>query len=793
MPPSSESSAESSAESNIQVEPPSDFTGIHLGDPKEQAAGMPAVLSSFKHVFGQAGLRKGAAGMAKLNQMDGFDCPSCAWPDPDDERASTEFCENGAKALASETTQRRVTPDFFRKHSVAEISAESDYWMEQQGRLTNPMVLREGATHYEPIDWDEAFSLIAEELNALDSPHEAIFYTSGRTVNEAAFLYQLFARMYGTNNLPDCSNMCHESSGAAMNLAVGVGKGTVTLEDIRKADTLLIVGQNPGTNHPRMLSALQEAVREGAEIVAVNPMREAGLMGFAHPQEIRGAMGQATPLACDFLPVKINGDLALFQGLGKALLECEEKAPGAVLDREFIAEFTHGFEEYRANIASVSWEEIVKRSGLEEEAIRRTADRIRRKEGRLITCWAMGLTQHRNAVATIREVINVHLLLGAIGREGAGLCPVRGHSNVQGDRTMGIFEKMPAWFHDAIDQEFKFQSPREIGYDVVGSIQAMHGGKASVFVGMGGNFLQATPDTGYTAEALQRCRLTVQVSTKLNRGHLVTGKIGLILPCLGRSEIDRNERGEPQFATVENSMSVVHQTQGTFKPASENLLSETQIVARLAKAVLGEKATVDFLELAGDYDRIRDRVERVVPGFRHFNRRVREPGGFYLPNGARERKFETKTGKAEFSSEPLTSADLEEGQLMLMTVRSHDQFNTTVYGLNDRYRGIGNERRILFMNPEDMKERDLKPLEEIDIAGVADDRERIARKFLAIPYEIPRRAVAGYFPELNPLVPIGDVAEISNTPCSKSIPVVVTKSVARENAAALAGAGATAI
>lgn len=793
MPPSSESSAESSAESNLHVEPPSDFTGIELGDPKEKAAGMPAVLSSFKHVFGQAGLKKGAAGMAKLNQMDGFDCPSCAWPDPDDERASTEFCENGAKALASETTQRRVTPDFFRKYSVTEISAESDYWMEQQGRLTNPMVLREGATHYEPIEWDEAFSLIAKELNALDSPHEAIFYTSGRTVNEAAFLYQLFVRMYGTNNLPDCSNMCHESSGAAMNLAVGVGKGTVTLEDIRKADTLLIVGQNPGTNHPRMLSALQEAVREGAEIVAVNPMREAGLMGFAHPQEIRGALGQATPLACDFLPVKINGDLALFQGLGKALLEREEQAPGAVLDREFIAEFTHGFEEYRANLQAVSWEEIVARSGIEEEAIRRTANRLLRKEGRFITCWAMGLTQHRNAVATIREVINVHLLLGAIGREGAGLCPVRGHSNVQGDRTMGIFEKMPAWFHDAIDREFGFQSPREIGYDVVGSIRAMHAGEASVFVGMGGNFLQATPDTGYTAEALQRCRLTVQVSTKLNRGHLVTGKVGLILPCLGRSEIDRNERGEPQFATVENSMSVVHQTRGTFKPASENLLSETRIVARLAQAVLGDRTTVDFLELAGDYDRIRERVERVVPGFEDFNRRVREPGGFYLPNGARERKFATSTGKAEFSCEPLSSADLEEGQLMLMTVRSHDQFNTTVYGLHDRYRGIGNERRILFMNPEDMKERDLKPLEPIDIAGVSGDRERVARKFLAIPYEIPRRAVAGYFPELNPLVPIGDVAEISNTPCSKSIPVVVTKSVSRESATALAGAGATAI
>ncbi len=773
---------------NVQIEPPDTHTGIRLGKPKDQAAGLPAVLSSFKHVFGLAGLKKGATGMAKLNQTDGFDCPSCAWPDPDDERAATEFCENGAKALASETTQRRVTPEFFRKHSVAEISAQSDYWMEQQGRLTHPMVLREGATHYEPINWDEAFALIAGELNALASPHEAIFYTSGRTVNEAAFLYQLFVRMYGTNNLPDCSNMCHESSGAAMMASVGVGKGTVTLEDIRKADVLLVVGQNPGTNHPRMLSALQEAVREGAEIVAINPMKEAGLVGFAHPQEFKGALGQATPLACDFLPVKINGDQAIFQGIGKALLEWEEDAPGTVIDREFIEESTHGYEAYRENIRQVSWAEIVERSGIDEEAIRRTADRLLRGEGRLITCWAMGLTQHRNAVATIREVINVHLLLGAIGREGAGLCPVRGHSNVQGDRTMGIFEKMPAWFHDALDAEFGFTSPREIGYDTVGAIQAMHGGKASVFLGMGGNFLQATPDTGYTAEALRRCRLTAHVSTKLNRGHLVTGKIGLILPCLGRSEIDRNDAGEEQFATVENSMSVVHQTRGVFKPASEHLLSETRIVARLARAVLGARATVDFEELAADNDRIRERIERVAPGFEDFNRRVREPGGFYLPNAARERRFETVSGKAEFSIAPLTSADLDEGELMLMTVRSHDQFNTTVYGLNDRYRGIGNERRVLFMHPRDMEERGLKPLDEIDIVGVSDDRERVARRFLAIPYEIPRRAVAGYFPELNPLVPIALVAEISNTPCSKSIPVRVTRSAREIDVAAIAGA-----
>lgn len=770
------SEQEKKGHGEVREESPEKLTGIKVSAPKEKAAGLPAVASSFRHIFGQAGLKKGVMGMVKLNQKDGFDCPSCAWPDPDGERAATEFCENGAKALASEITRRQAGVEFFAKHSVAEISEQSDYWMEQQGRLVHPMVLREGASHYEAISWDEAFELIAGELRDLGSPHEALFYTSGRTVNEAAFLYQLFVRDFGTNNLPDCSNMCHESSGAAMMASLGVGKGTVTLEDLHQAETILVVGQNPGTNHPRMLSALQEAVRNGAEIVAVNPMKEAGLVGFAHPQELRGAMGMATPLSCDFLAVKINGDQALFQGLSKAILEWEEEKPGTVLDGEFLREFTQGFAEFREHIEGVSWDEIEERSGLERSAIERTAKRVVRGERRLITCWAMGLTQHRNAVATIREVVNLHLLVGAVGRVGAGLCPVRGHSNVQGDRTMGIFEKMPEWFLQALDEEFGIKSPREVGFDTVESIRAMHDGRASVFFGMGGNFLQATPDTHFTAEALRKCRLTVQVSTKLNRGHLVTGRVGLILPCLGRSEIDRNAMGVPQFATVENSMSVVHQTRGTFEPTSEDLLSETVIAARLAEATMRGRTKVDYLGMAADYDRIRNRIERVVPGFTDFNARVREPGGFYLPNGARERDFSTATGKAEFAVSPLTSADLREGEFMLMTVRSHDQFNTTVYGLHDRYRGIGNERRILFMNPKDLAELGVKPMGMIDIETAKDDRERRVEGFLAVPYEIPRRAVAGYFPELNPLVPLDLTAEISNTPCSKSIPVRVLKS-----------------
>jgi molybdopterin-dependent oxidoreductase alpha subunit len=755
------------------AETPAEFTGIHVGDPKDHAAGVAAVTSSLKHVFSQAGVSRGIRGMAKLNQTNGFDCPSCAWPDPDDHRAVTEFCENGAKALASETTKRRVDPAFFAKHSVVEISKESDHWMEQQGRLTDPVVLRPGATHYEPIAWDEAFALIAAELNALASPDEAIFYTSGRTVNEAAFLYGVFVRMFGTNNLPDCSNMCHESSGAALGESIGVGKGTVTLRDLEEADTILIAGQNPGTNHPRMLSTLQAAVRNGAEIVAINPMKEAGLVGFAHPQEITGMMGASTPLASSYLRVAINGDFALFRGLCKAVLAEEEKEPGTVLDQAFLDVHTHGFEAFVREVEATEWSEIESLSGLTRDEIEETAKTVLRGERKLITCWAMGLTQHLNAVATIREVVNLHLLLGAVGRPGAGLCPVRGHSNVQGDRTMGIFEKMPAAYHDAIDREFGFTSPRKHGHDVVASILAMHRGEGKVFFAMGGNFLQATPDTQFTAEALRQCSLTVHVSTKLNRSHVVTGRTGLILPCLGRSEEDHDDSGELQFATVENSMSVVHQSKGTLSPASENLLSESMIVARLAEATLGRKTKFNFVETALNYDHIREIIARTLPGFEDFNERVRHPGGFYLPNAARERDFQTTTGKANFSNAGLSGVKPGEGELMLMTIRSHDQFNTTVYGLHDRYRGIANERRVLFMHPEDMTERGLKPLAEIDVHNDSDGRARVAERFLAVPYELPKGAVAGYFPELNVLVPIGLTAEISNTPCSKSIPVKV--------------------
>ncbi|MDP0490993.1 MAG: FdhF/YdeP family oxidoreductase [Verrucomicrobiota bacterium JB023] len=742
--------------------------------PKTHAAGPAAVASSLNHVMRTAGPVRGTKALLDLNQKNGFDCPSCAWPDPDDHRAPAEFCENGAKAIASEATQRKVDPAFFARYSIDELQQESDYWHDQQGRLTDPMILREGATHYEPIAWDEAFSLIARELNALPSPDDAIFYTSGRTSNEAAFLYQLFARAFGTNNLPDCSNMCHESSGTALKQSVGVGKGTVTLDDIHHADTVLCIGQNPGTNHPRMLSALEETVKNGGKVVAVNPLKEAGLMGFAHPQKLKGMVDRSTSLASQYLQVKINGDLALLRALGKELFEREDKE--SIFDHDFIKEHTTGFETYRKHCQQADWEELVEKSGISRSDIEALADTVLSGERKLITCWAMGLTQHRNAVATIREVANIHLLLGAIGRPGAGLCPVRGHSNVQGDRTVGIFEKMPKSFLAALDKEFGMKSPRKHGHDVVNAILAMDKEPGKVFFAMGGNFLQASPDTDFTARALEKCRLTCHVATKLNRSHLVTGKVGLILPCLGRSEHDEQATG-PQFVTCENSMGIVHQSKGKLDPASENLMSEPAIVCGLAKATLQTPIKVDWTRLANDYDQIRNLIEAIIPGFDNYNERVREPGGFYLPNPAKDRRWDTDTGKANFSDVgDLDQFEVAAGRLLLQTLRSHDQYNTTVYGLNDRYRGIGMGRRIIFLNPKDMEEREIKPVSLVDITSHWTGEERYAKGFFAIPYDIPRGTAAAYFPEANVLVPVASTARESNTPTSKAIEISIKPS-----------------
>ncbi|MDP4625604.1 MAG: FdhF/YdeP family oxidoreductase [Akkermansiaceae bacterium] len=733
--------------------------------PKTQAAGTPAVLSSLKQVFGKAGVVRGTKALLELNQIGGFDCPSCAWPDPDDDRAPAEFCENGAKAIASEAMRHTIGREFFAAHSVTDLLSQSDAWHDLQGRLTEPVLLREGATHYEPVSWQEAFAIIAEELSALASPDEAVFYTSGRASNEAAFLYQLFVRAYGTNNLPDCSNMCHESSGLAMNEAIGVGKGTVTLDDFLEADVILCIGQNPGTNHPRMLSTLEAAVKKGAKIVAVNPLKEAGLIGFAHPQHVSGLLGKSTPLASTYLQVKVNGDMALIRGLAKVLVEKD------AVDHDFIRTHSHGFQEYLAVLDTASWPEIEAMSGIPQEEIRSLAETVAARDKRLITCWAMGLTQHRNAVATIREVVNLHVLLGAIGRPGAGLCPVRGHSNVQGDRTMGIFEKMPEAFLATLEQQAGIPIPREHGFDTVESILAMHNGRAKFFFGLGGNFAQATPDSAFTAEALRKCSLTCHVSTKLNRSHLITGKRALILPCLGRSESDSG-----RFITTENSMGVVQSSEGKLKPASEHLLSETDIIARIAEATLGDCGNIRWRWLAEDYNRLRTWIEAVVPGFENFNDRATLPGGFYLPNSAKERIWKTPTAKANFSSAPLDSYKPSNGRFLLQTLRSHDQFNTTIYGMDDRYRGISGMRDIVFLNPKDMAALGVNPGQRIDLTSHWNDGERHLKGFRAIPYDMPRTMAAAYFPEANVLVPVGHVAEGSNTPASKSIEVSIKPS-----------------
>jgi len=752
-------------------EAPDEWEGIEVTPPKTVAGGVPAVVASMKHAYAEMGAERSVQMLRLLNQKNGFDCPGCAWPDPNGHRSPTEFCENGAKAVAEEATTKHVLPEFFAQWSLSQLSEQSDMWLGKQGRLTHPMVLRAGREHYEPIEWDEAFELIANELNALNSPNEAIFYTSGRTSNEAAFLYQLFVRMYGTNNLPDCSNMCHESSGWGLGESIGTGKSTVTLEDVETADAIFVIGQNPGTNHPRMLSALQIAARNGSKIVSINPLPETGLSRFIHPQEPLSLLGPGTPLACLHLPVRVNGDVALLKGIMKAMLEVEDSRPGTVFDHQFIAEYTDGFEAFANDLRQTPWEEIIEHSGISREEIGSAAE-IAGNSERTMICWAMGLTQHKNGVANIQELVNLALLRGNIGRPGAGLCCVRGHSNVQGDRTMGIWEQMSDSFLDKLGAEFSFEPPRSHGFDTVQAIEAMHAGKASVFFGLGGNFLAATPDTTYTADALRSCSMTVQVSTKLNRGHLITGRQALILPCLGRTEEDLQAEGA-QFVSVEDTMGVIHSSHGTLHPGSEFLKSEVAIVAGLALATVG--GSTDWKALSGNYDRIRDHVSHVVPGFADYNTRVRHPSGFALPNPARERQFPTATGKARFTVHPIPHHDLPPGRFLLMTIRSHDQFNTTIYGLDDRYRGIHNGRRVVFLNAADIAEAGLAAGQVVDLTSHFEGEERVAHHFVVVPYAIPRRCAAAYYPETNVLVPIRSVADISNTPASKS--VVISLSV----------------
>ncbi len=758
----------------IQFEAKEDFTGLKTGKRKKTSAGIPGVLTAMKHAIKYMPFLSIFKASQKLNQKGGFDCPGCAWPDPDDDRSSLgEFCENGMKAISEEITKKTINGSFFKNKSVSELREYSDFELGKLGRLAEPLIYHQHDDKYHPISWKNAFKLIAKELNDLEHPDQASFYTSGRTSNEAAFLYQLFVRMFGTNNLPDCSNMCHESSGVGLSETLGLGKGSVTLNDIHKAEVIIIMGQNPGTNHPRMLSALEKCKENGGKIVTVNPLPEAGLLTFINPQNPLKIMSGGTTLTDLFLQVKINGDIPLLKGLMKLLITKDDESGGVILDHNFIDEYTEDYRLLRDHLDDVTLEDCIEKSGIPLELMQSVVDMIADKE-KIIVCWAMGLTQHKNGVNNIKEIVNLLLLKGAIGKEGAGTCPVRGHSNVQGDRTMGIYEAPSEAFLKKLDQTFNFVAPRKHGYSTVDNIQAMVDGKVKVFMAMGGNFLSAAPDTNLTGRAMSSCKLTVHVSTKLNRSHLAPGEVSLILPCLGRSEKDIQKSG-PQYVTVENSMGVVHSSKGILKPCSNHLKSEVGITCELAAATLKGKYNVNWKELNSNYDKIRDLIEEVIPGFENFNLRIEKDGQFYLPNGPRSRKFNTPNGKASFSINPFPVLELQSEELLMMTIRSHDQFNTTIYGLDDRYRGIYNERRVIMMNPADMKTRNLKSKEVVHLKSNYDSVERRAKKFIVIPYDIPEGCVATYFPEANALIPYDQFADKSKTPISKSVRITIEK------------------
>ncbi|MGW4117582.1 FdhF/YdeP family oxidoreductase [Nocardia sp. NPDC004711] len=747
-----------------------DESALTVTAPKTEAAGVKAVTVALERAVEEMGVVRTARTLARVNQRHGFDCPGCAWPEPTGRRRPAEFCENGAKAVAEEATLRTVTPAFFAQHSLEDLAGKSGYWLGQQGRLTHPMVLREGEDHYSPIGWDEAYRLIAHTLRGLDSPDQAVFYTSGRTANETAFLYQLLVRSFGTNNLPDCSNMCHESSGTALTGSIGIGKGSVTIDDFAKADLIIVAGQNPGTNHPRMLSALGEAKAHGATVIAVNPLPETGLIGFKDPQTVKGFTGGIT-IADDLLQIRLGGDMALFQGLAKLLFEAEDRAPGTVVDRVFVDTHTASFAEYEQQMRAVDLGIVEQATGLRRADLDRTAKLLAESKATII-CWAMGLTQQVHGVATIEEATNLLLLRGMIGKPGAGVCPVRGHSNVQGDRTMGIWEKMPDAFLDALDREFAITSPREHGWDTVNAIRAMRDGRGTVFFGMGGNFVSATPDTEVTEAALRNCALTVQVSTKLNRSHVVHGRTALILPTLGRTDADLQD-GVRQQVSVEDSMSMVHLSTGRLDPVSDQLRSEVAIVCELAQAVFGPDHSVPWGEFRRDYDKIRDAIARVVPGCTDYNRKVRGRNGFQLPHPPRDaREFRTATGKANFAVNDLHWLPVPEGRLILQTLRSHDQYNTTIYGLDDRYRGIHNGRRVVLVHPEDITALGFAEDDLVDVISEFDDgTERSVTGFRLVAYPTPRGNAAAYYPETNPLIPLDHVARRSNTPVSKAVTI----------------------
>ncbi|HTK17940.1 MAG TPA: FdhF/YdeP family oxidoreductase [Mucilaginibacter sp.] len=758
------------------AENPEELLDLEVTEPKDWAAGIPAVYEAFKDIVHETGAIRGMMAAFKMNQKGGFDCSSCAWPDPDDDRSPiAEYCENGAKALAEEATNKKLTGEFFAQNSVADLAKLNDYEIGKKGRIAQPVYLPEGATHYRVISWEDAFKKIANKLNSLASPDEAAFYTSGRTSNEASFMYQLFVREFGTNNMPDCSNMCHESSGTALSEVIGIGKGTVTLNDFYKTDVIIIMGQNPGTNHPRMLTALEKAKNNGAKIIAINPLHEAGLTAFKDPQTVKGFLGISKKLADLYLQVKINGDMALLKAIEKLLLDAEKEAPGKVFDHDFINKNTVGYDDLIRHLEKQDVEQLAMQSGVPIEAVREAAEMLKNKS-RIIICWAMGITQHVNGVDTIKEIANLALLKGAIGKPGAGLCPVRGHSNVQGNRTMLIWEKLKDASAKKLKEVFGFDPPAENGLDTVETIKAMHEGKLKVLFAMGGNFISATPDTNYTANGVRKLDMTVHVSTKLNRSHLVHGKEALILPCYSRSDKDIIN-GVEQIVSCENSMGVIQMSKGVLKPISDQFLSETQIVCRLANETIGSRTKIDWAKYESNYDHVRDLIAKVIPGCEDYNKKIRKPGGFYLPNSPREGKFKTEKygDKAAFSVVNVPEEKLEPDDYVMMSIRSHDQFNTTIYGLEDRYRGIHNERRVIFMNPKDIALGGFQSGEKVDLFNYGGGVARVARLFIIVPYNIPERNTATYYPETNVLVPIDSVAAGSNTPVSKRIIIKIRK------------------
>jgi molybdopterin-dependent oxidoreductase alpha subunit len=752
----------------------------HFEPYESPAGGWGALQATAKALREQSIVLKGSEMLLSMNQPDGFDCPGCAWPDPK-HTSSFEFCENGAKALAFEATNRRVTPDFFATHTVRELEQQSDYWLEEQGRLTEPMRYDAHSDHYVPITWDDAFALIGRELRALENADQAEFYTSGRTSNEAAFLYQLFVRRFGTNNFPDCSNMCHEPTSVGLPESIGIGKGTVLLEDFAQADAIFVIGQNPGTNSPRMMTELRNASRRGAPIVVLNPLRERALERFAAPQApVEMVTFSSTRIASEYCQVRVGGDVAALKGVMKLVLEAHDNAvrtnAGPILDVEFIAQHTHGFSAFADDLRRTGWSDILRLSGLSREQIERVAA-VYMEAKAVIVCYGMGITQHRHGSENVQQIANLLLLRGNFGRPGAGICPVRGHSNVQGDRTMGIDEKPKPALLDQIEKVFGFKPPRTHGHAVVDAVQAVIDGRAKVFIALGGNFVAAVPDKPIVEAAMRRTRLTVAISTKLNRGHLIHGELALILPCLARSDIDI-QRGGRQSITVEDSMSMVHVSAGLVRPPSKDLKSEVAIVCGISRATLPDDGIIDWSVFEDNYDVIREKIEQVFPElFQDFNRKIRQLGGFHLKTPPRDLVWNTPTGRANFLVfEGVAEDPRVDGAsvLRLATLRSHNQYNTTIYGLDDRYRGVFGGRMVVFMNETDMKERSLTAGALAEIESLADDgQKRIVRGFKVRPYSIPRGSIGAYYPETNPLLPLAHHDRKSKTPAAKSIPVLV--------------------